>query len=100
MTLVLIGKGLVLAGVDLKKIEVIWLPGIYIYIHTPTYQYNIPHWCFVFFFGQSSPFQLDLPKTQGDMEAEVGDITFVLAERGRLQFRQRGKPQPKRAQTP
>ena len=36
-------------GVDLKKIEVIWLPGIYIYIHTPIYQYKIPHWCFVFF---------------------------------------------------
>ena len=71
---------------------------IYTYIHKPMYQYNIPHWCF--FFLQSSPFQLDLPKARGDMEAEVGDITFVLAERGHLQFRQRGKPQPKRAQTP
>lgn len=51
-------------GVDLKKIEVIWLPGIYIYIyiHTPIYQYNIPHLVFCFFW-QSSPFQLDLPKT-------------------------------------
>ena len=59
-------KALFFGGVDLKKIEVIWLPGIYIYIHTPIHQYNIPHWCFVFFL-QSSPFQLDLPKTRGDI---------------------------------
>ena len=35
MTLVLIGKGLVLGGWP-SKIEVIWVPGIYIYIHTHT----------------------------------------------------------------
>ena len=42
MTLVLIGKGLVL-GVDLYlKIEVIWVLGIYIYIHVDILHGDFP----------------------------------------------------------
>lgn len=49
----------------------------------------MPHWC-LFCWQSSPPPQLDRAVSARHFLAEVGDITFVLAERGAPSVGQRG----------